>query len=118
MEIASYCKHTQRANHVHVVGCLVELITTQAKPNRRNLAIQYNFRTPGVSPETFTYAYVLCSPGTNTPLSLGPIYPRSSASRFLFISRETLCCAASCFANSAGTFDMGLFEISAKTLMG
>ena len=40
------------------------------------------------------------------------IYPRSSASRFRFISRETLCCAASCLANSGGTLDTGLFEIS------
>lgn len=42
-----------------------------------------------------------------------PPQPWSSASLFLFISLETLCWAASCFANSIGTFDTGLFEISA-----
>jgi hypothetical protein len=41
-------------------------------------------------------------------------YPWSSASRFLFISLVILCCAASCFANSCGTFETGLFDISFK----
>ena len=40
--------------------------------------------------------------------------PWSSASLFLFISFDTLCCAASCFASSTGTLDTGLLEISAE----
>ena len=38
--------------------------------------------------------------------------PWSSASRFRFISFDTLCCEASCFASSIGTFETGLLEIS------
>lgn len=41
-------------------------------------------------------------------------YSGSSASRLRFISLETLCCAASCLASSGGTFDTGLFDISAS----
>ena len=46
--------------------------------------------------------------------SLGDDQPWSSASLFLFISLDTLCCAASCFASSIGTFDTGLLEISVQ----
>lgn len=45
-------------------------------------------------------------------------YPWSSASRFLFISLVILCCAASCFANSCGTLETGLLEISLKEHVG
>lgn len=41
-------------------------------------------------------------------------YPWSSASRFLFMSLVILCCAASCFANSVGTLETGLLEISLR----
>jgi hypothetical protein len=39
-------------------------------------------------------------------------HPTSSASLFRFISFDTLCCAASCFASSGGTLDTGDFDIS------
>lgn len=52
-----------------------------------------------------------CARSTTHPPYL-TAHPTSSASRFRFISLDTLCCAASCFASSAGTLDAGDLDIS------
>lgn len=54
------------------------------------------------------------TPHAKTPAGVPAPQPRSSASLLRFMSRVTRCWADSCLASSCGTFDTGLFDISAR----
>ena len=70
---------------------------------------QWEWRRPEVTP-----ADRPISESSAQSSTLVLTYPWSSASRLRFISRDTLCWAASCRASSIGTFDTGLFDISVE----
>ena len=85
--------------------------TSSVETRARHIAPSGGWRTNVRRPEVTPVVPIAESP-PRAPLVSA--YPWSSASRLRFISRDTLCWAASCRASSVGTFDTGLFDISVE----